>query len=1256
VRIAFHAINGVGLGHLVRTIAIATEVRALHPEAAILVFTNAADTSLLKRARLDFVSVPPRLAEPHADPDRVRRALPAPLEHAALAAALGAFRPDLIVFDTHAPIALARYATSIGARTLLVQRELRPRTLEAFFAGEAPLAFDRIVVPHEPDEVDLGGAQHLPVAVTGPVVRDLDTKLPVGARARGHRVVMMAGGGGQPVDARRFLRAAADAHILARARIPGLSTLLVAGPYGEVPAHLEAIPGLEVIGACAHLPALLSRAAVVVSQAGYNSVAEIRALRKPAILVPGNRKAESQAVRARRLVDAGAAVVARPDARSIANRLESLLLTPGALAAMVEAHDRHPLVAGNRATALAILRPIVANRKVRRVVLVAHELAPRVGGMETVARALATALIAAGIEVRVYANQHLGPTADLPDGTVRRIYPPGIDLWGDLLVTLDALLADVPDVIHLCNAGLGPWVPALRAAFPAAVTINVHGNDLLAPWVRHGGDPAAYRAAQIAGLRAADAVIAVSAFSASISQAAGARRSRIDVVENGTDCARFVPGPRDASLAARLGIAPGDEVVLTVSRLVGRKGHGTALRALAQLLRERPKALYVYTGKNPVLSAELDALARELGVGHRVRAAGVVADQELPALYRLARVFALLSDESPTDVEGFGVALLEAAASGLPVVGTRTGGIPEALADGSTGLLVAPGDARATAEAIAALLADPVRARAMGERGRKRAAAQFTFEAQTAQVLARWNSLLERGIRLRPLRGFAAAFAGGTHPTASARTASQRAALRTATTGVRLVRLAQEDVAARRRASARRRATFSKIVGKGGVVRLRAMEGGTSLLVEALGDCAALGHQPLVEMKMRRFLEPDFQSYALPLIRGARLAQVVPFEGARALLARLSSLPPEAFAKITAVRLFLSREAQGSLAVAVSAVPAAHALIRVLAERGIRVEPPPELTRYLQEAPDEGPSTGMIEPTNICNLACPTCPTGKGKIAPKPQMSVERFDAVVTSLVPRLVTLALWNYGEPLLHRDLPAIIGRAKAAGVRVVKVSSNAHFLNGERGRSLLASGLDVLILCVDGASEETYQVFRKGGDFASVAEQVAWICAEKKRLGLERPHIDLQFIVMRHNEHEIDEIRRLAAVWGIDHLRLKTVGAEDDTTRHLVPTTALLSRYREDGTHNANHPFCTMAWDHTVVNVDGSVTPCCYLRPDMGDRFIMGNVFETPFDEIWRGERYRAFRAAMLDGRESMPVCNKCRGGTHDLFAAIEEVAAQ
>jgi radical SAM protein with 4Fe4S-binding SPASM domain len=463
----------------------------------------------------------------------------------------------------------------------------------------------------------------------------------------------------------------------------------------------------------------------------------------------------------------------------------------------------------------------------------------------------------------------------------------------------------------------------------------------------------------------------------------------------------------------------------------------------------------------------------------------------------------------------------------------------------------------------------------------------------------------------------------------------------------------RESAAACATAAAQRRASFAKIVGEGGVVRLRAKGAGESVLDDALADCAALDHRPLVEMNLRRFVAPDFQAAGLPLIGGAQLFHIVPADNAAPLVAAIAALPDAAIASIKGVSVALSPEARASTRLTLAAVPEAHRLGRALAARGVTMTPPPELARYLLEDPVEGPPTGMIEPTNACNLTCPTCPTGMGKIAPKPQLTMDRFDRAVAGLLPDLTHLALWNYGEPLLHRELPTMIARAKAAGVRWVKVSSNAHFLDGERGLALLRSGLDVLILAVDGASEATYQQFRKDGSFARVAEQVAWICAEKKRLGLKKPSIELQFIVMRHNEHEIDEIRRLSAEWGIDRLRLKSVGV-DKRTRDLVPTTQLFSRYQDDRkTPTQTFDFCPMAWDHTVVNVDGSVTPCCHLYPDMGEEFVMGNVFETSFKEVWHGERYRAFRAAMLDGREKMPGCNKCRGATADPVQVIEEV---
>jgi radical SAM protein with 4Fe4S-binding SPASM domain len=1260
MRIAFHAINGVGLGHLVRTVSIAAELPALVPGVALLVLTNARDPSLLVAAGIDFVQLPPRLAEPHADPERVHQALPEPLEEAALVAALTAFAPDLVVFDTHAPIRVVRRVAALGARAVLVLRELRPEALRAFVASGAGLLFDRIVVPHDPGEVELAAFGELPVTLSGPVVRALPRS--GAAPSDVPFIVAIAGGGGQPVDARRYLRAVADAHLLARARIPALETVLVTGPYADAPAHLEGYPGLTTVASTPALPALLARASLVISQAGYNAIAELRTLEKPAILVPAYRKAEDQRARARRLVRAGAATIARPRARDLADRIEALVLAPGALAAMSRAHRTIPLVPQNRAAAEAVLRPAcLANRRVGRVVLIAHDFAPKLGGMETVSRTLAANLVARGIDLAVYTTNRLGAGASDLGDRVRPLYRPlphplRIDLWPDLLATIDAALRDSPDVIHLCNAGLGPWIPALRAALPCVVTANVHGNDLVAPWVSHGGEAAAYRDAQLAGLGAADAVVCVSQFSRALAEARGVPGDVLHTVENGADPARFCPGPRDAALAARLGLRLGmaddDEVVLTVSRLAPRKGHRTALRAIARLAPHRPRLKYVFTGASEAMRAELAALAHELGITSRIVATGFVPDAELPALYRLADVFVLLAESATeTDVEGFGVALLEAAATGLPVIATSSGGVPEAVGD--TGLLVPPGDPIAAAGAIARLLDDRALARRLGERGRARVVEQFSQDRVTDRMLAIWTEVLARGPR-RPAGDLALLRASLPDETSPA-----RAALAAVTTGVELARLAQRHQLARRADRARRRETLRGVIARDRLVRLRATGDGARLLPDALEDCRALGHAPRVEVKLRRFVEPDFVHHALPLVEGVELVHGVPAAAAGlsadALLAQVRALPDAILAKVTTLRLFLTPAARDDARLAASAVPEAHALRRLWSARGTVVVPPPELMRYLSEVPAGGPETGMIEPTNLCNLACPTCPTGTGKIKPLPQLTLDRFAHVLGGLTPRLRNLALWNYGEPLLNKELPAMIAHAKHAGVGVVKVSSNVHFLDGERGLALLRSGLDVLILSVDGASQATYETFRKDGDFAHVARSVAWLCAEKRRLGLTRPRIELQFIAMRHNEHELPEMRRLAHAWGVDALRVKTVGADDDATRDLVPAQRLLSRYAADGeTPSVRHAFCTMAWDHTVVNVDGSVTPCCYLRPDMGPAFVMGNVFDTPFAAIWRGEKYQAFRAQMLAGRGAMPVCNKCRGGTHDLIAAVEEVA--
>jgi glycosyltransferase involved in cell wall biosynthesis/MoaA/NifB/PqqE/SkfB family radical SAM enzyme/predicted glycosyltransferase len=1268
IRIALHAINGVGLGHLVRLATIAVEMRKVDPGAQVLVLTNARDCRLLRACGLDYVQFPLRLDEPHADPDRATAGLPAELDAAAQCGALRAFAPDLVVFDTHAPWPLVQCARGLGARSVLVLRELKPEAWSRLFGRFAPWAFDRIVIPHEPGDIDVSVIPAgLPVSWSGPILRELDQgPVPRSLRSGGPLLVATAGGGGQPVDAQRFVGAVTGAHEILRRRFPKLRTIVVHGPNARA-ASAPLPRGLGTLSWTPALPALLQGADAVVSQAGYNAICELRALRKGAVIVPGARKMEDQSARAHRLEAIGAASVAAPTAASIAAHAARLLGSARVRERMAAAHDTMPLVAGNREAALALLRPILRpGGEVRRVVVIAHDYPPKVGGMETAAQSLVHALAGRGLEVIVYTAAGLGCASKLPDHPrgaprpgavfVRAMYVPlrgakRIDLLGDLLLTLQALLADAPDAVHLAHAGLGPWIPAVRACLPCAITSHVHGNDLLAPWVQHAGEGIAYRAAIADGLNRADGVVAVSAFSRELAMAQGVRANRLRVLANGVDTACMAPGEPDPRLRKHLGIEPNDELLLTVSRLARRKGHLAMVAAMPAILARRPRALFAFTGHHDGLLREILEEAEKLGVAHRVRAIGWIPQAELPALYRLAKVFVLAPDSaSDTDVEGFGIALLEAAACGVPSVASRSGGVPEAVADGETGLLAAPGEPRQLAEAVLRLLSDPSEARHMGEAGRERALG-FSWDAAARSLLQQWNAALARPRkRLRTLPASFRRLMTGRASCGDPSVLASRKLLSRVKGAADLSWAAHKHAHALHEHNAHRLAQYRRWVERGTALRFRSSGEPGFRLAQALEDCRSLGHRPELEVKLGTFLSPSFQEHVRPRVRCVHLLQGIPCEHAPETIEReLGGLHD-----VRSLRLYLKPEVAREPGAATAHAPQVHWLRTSFRASGVTVVPPPELMRYLSLTPSPGPDTAMIEPSNRCNLSCPTCPTGTGKIRPLPDMTREQFERVLDGLGAQVHGLSLWNYGEPALNPDLEHLVRCAKARGVASVKVSSNGLALVGQRARALVGSGLDVLILSVDGASQETYEKFRMRGSFEKVTRAVQDLCAEKKRAGVKKPSIELQFIVMRHNEHEIDAIRALARDWGVDRLRLKTFGASE-TSRQFVPERTSWSRYEQDGvTPRDRRRFCPLPWDHTVINVDGSVTPCCYLRPDMGEQLVMGNLFEIPFPEIWRGPRYQAFRLAMLERRASMPVCATCHGNVFDRNASVEAIS--
>lgn len=330
----------------------------------------------------------------------------------------------------------------------------------------------------------------------------------------------------------------------------------------------------------------------------------------------------------------------------------------------------------------------------------------------------------AGLRVlRVASSQDTFPIKAIP--VLRRLVSTGaVDV---------AFAVAWPSALALLLAGVR------RRRIPLALA--AHGRELLLEPVGVPGGQAVYDAVRRRVVRRADLLLPVSRYTASLLVPFGVPATKIQIVNNGTDPDVFFPvdAAQCAALRARLGVPPGP-MILTVSRLVGRKGVNTVLEALPGVLRAHPKASYVVAGDGPDRNA-LVALAARLGLAEHVHFLGRIPYAELRTLYTTADVFVLPAREARPDVEGFGIVFLEAGACGTPVIGADTGGIPDAIEHGRTGLLVPPDDPAALERALGELLGHPERAAAMGAAGRKRVEDTFNWQRAADHVEARLSGL-----------------------------------------------------------------------------------------------------------------------------------------------------------------------------------------------------------------------------------------------------------------------------------------------------------------------------------------------------------------------------------------------------------------------------------------------------------------------------------------------------------------------------------
>ena len=289
------------------------------------------------------------------------------------------------------------------------------------------------------------------------------------------------------------------------------------------------------------------------------------------------------------------------------------------------------------------------------------------------------------------------------------------------------------------------------------------------------------------------------------------------------------------------------------------------------------------------------------------------------------------------------------------------------------------------------------------------------------------------------------------------------------------------------------------------------------------------------------------------------------------------------------------------------------------------------------------PVIAMVEPTRRCNLACPMCPVGSDRTYRPQDMPLERFRKVIDELAPFLIHLTLHNYGESFLHRDIYHMIEYAKREGIPDVNVSTNGHFLDPSR---LVDSGLDEIMISLDGVTQETYAKYRRGGKLEKVIENIRGLDEEKKKRQTEKPLIELQFIIMKHNQDQMDRFRKLAAELGAERIRFKTFNLQMSGPEacemgvEFLPTHAEYTRYEDTRgqvlKRHLEENRCKWPWERVVINSDGHVVPCCN---DFNSFYSMGNVFEQSFHEIWFGTKYNRFRKSILKRWRKIPLCASC-----------------
>lgn len=292
------------------------------------------------------------------------------------------------------------------------------------------------------------------------------------------------------------------------------------------------------------------------------------------------------------------------------------------------------------------------------------------------------------------------------------------------------------------------------------------------------------------------------------------------------------------------------------------------------------------------------------------------------------------------------------------------------------------------------------------------------------------------------------------------------------------------------------------------------------------------------------------------------------------------------------------------------------------------------------------PISISIEPTTSCNLRCPECPSGLRQFTrPIGMLEPAFFKSTIDAIYKELIYLTFYFQGEPYLNPNFLEMVKYASQKKI-YTSTSTNAHYLTEEQALKTVQSGLDRLIISIDGTTQDVYQQYRVGGSLEKVIDGTKNIVAAKKQLQSKTPHIVFQFLVVKPNEHQLNDVEQLAQTLEVDEVVFKTAQVYDfENGNPLIPTNEKYSRYKKlaNGKYIIKNELlnqCWRMWSACVITWDGIVVPCCF---DKDAKHQLGDLKKQSFKELWHSEKYQAFRQSLLRSRKEIDICQNCSEGT-------------